>query len=96
MEQTPRVITLWLRRHPKYEHTFAIFGDPETTLAAQLERVPFGARVRLVVTPFGADPPSSYSYAWYGLRPDIRWEWSGHLNAWGYELAAKHQNGVCV
>jgi hypothetical protein len=94
MENT-RVISLYLRRHPRYEHTFAIFGDPDAQIVSQLDRIPFGSRVRLVVTPFGADPPWSYSYAWYVLRPDIRWEWSGHLNAWGYELAAKHKNGVC-
>lgn len=94
MEQT-RVTTLYLRRHPRYAHTFAIFGDPETTLAAQLEHVPFGARVRIVVTAFRADPPNTYSYKWYALHPDIQWEWSGHLNAWSYEIAAKHKNGLC-
>lgn len=78
-----QIITLYLRRHPRYVHTLAVFGDPDDNIAAQLEWVPFGARVRLVVTPFGADPPMTYNYAW-----------SGHLNAWGYELAAKQKNGA--
>lgn len=93
MEPT-QVITLYLRRHPRYVHTLEICGDPDANIVAQLDRVPFGARVRLVVTPFGVDAPVTYSYSWYRLRPDIRWEWSGHLNAWIYELAAKHKNGA--
>jgi hypothetical protein len=83
---------MYLRNHPEYVHTLEIFGDPEDVILSLLDRVPFGGSVRLVVTAKGADHPLTYDYAWYRLRPDIRWEWTGHRNAWIYELVAKLKN----
>lgn len=91
MEQT-RVKTIYVRRHPVTPLQTAVFGDPENVILASLDLIPFGATVVLVFPANQADHPLDYHYRWYGLRPDVRWIFAGHLNAWIYELVAKLKN----